>query len=121
MRTAPGCVALPSAGLVACTHHTVGSLGVIMVVAMAAMVLCVHCTPAGGVHTSAGPALTPRIFPTSPPVGTGGNQRSVAVLARVIFAAPTVGSGYVPVRSPPAAPLRGSGVGAPVTFVHATS
>src|SRR4029450_2678226 len=101
MRMAPGCVALPSAGLVACTHHTVGSLGVMMVVAMAAMVLCVHSPPAGGVHTSAGPALTPRIFPTSPPVGTGGSQRSLAVLARVVFAAPTVVAGDAHVWAPP--------------------
>src|SRR5262249_45755077 len=43
------------------------------------------------------------------------------ILASVTFNAPTVGFGYVPVRSPPAVPEGGRLAGAPVTFAHATS
>src|SRR4051794_232304 len=39
-----------------------------------------------------------------------------AIFAEVIASFATVGFGYVPVRSPPADPLGGSDVGAPLSF-----
>src|SRR4029434_5041309 len=43
------------------------------------------------------------------------------LFASVTLRAPMVGPGYVPERSPEAAPLGGSAVGAPVILPHATS
>src|SRR4029453_6161594 len=76
--------------------------------------------PPPACHASVGPVVTVSSLPTSPATGTGASQRSLAVFARVTFAAPIVGSGYVPARQPPAAPDGGRDVGAPVTFAYAT-